>query len=95
MSKRKGSRKYKPIKKWTKHKKGDRRTYYIKNTNPYEFKIKQGGTLQVQARTKKAAVKSAKSWERWLKRTGRGTDKVDFSKGITKWTEKGYKKLKT
>ena len=95
--KRKGSKRFK---KWKSYRSGKHgivsTTKYIKNTIPYEFKIKGGGKLHVNERNKKDAVKSAKHWERWLKRTGRGNDKVDFSKGISKWNEKtmSFKKLK-
>lgn len=96
MTYHKKSKRYRPIHKWTKHKHGDRRIYYIKNEIPYRFIVKDGGKLEVQARSKEEAIRKAKGWERWLRRTKRGTDIVDFSKGIWKWNEKtnGYKKLK-
>jgi len=93
--KRKGSKKYK---KWKSYRKGKhgivQTTKYIKNEIPYEFKINNGSRLEVFARNKNEAIKKAKSWERWLKRTKRGSDKVDFSKPVKKWTEKGWRTLK-
>ena len=71
--KRKGSRRYKKHKSWrtTKNKGIVQTTTYIKNIKPYEFGLKNSsGKLQVHARTKKQAVKEAKSWERWLKSMG-------------------------
>ena len=94
--KRKGSRKYKKHKSWktTKNKGIVQTTTYIKDKTPYEFKLKGSGRLQVHARTKQQAVKEAKSWERWLKQTKRGKEKVDFSKPVKKWTKKGWRRLK-
>jgi hypothetical protein len=86
--KRKGSPRYK---KWRSYRKGRGGkggivavTKYIKNEKPYEFKISDGAKLQVFARTKEEAIRKAKSWERWLHKTKRGKDTVDFSKGVKK-----------
>jgi len=77
--KRKGNLRFKKIKGYRNSKMGIVDTHrYVRNEKPYDFKLNTGGKLGVFALNKPEAIKKAKSWERWLKRTGRGNDKVVF-----------------
>lgn len=49
---------------------------YWKTADEYQFDVDDGQKLCVYAHSPKSAKLKATNWEKWLKKTGRGTDKV-------------------
>jgi hypothetical protein len=49
---------------------------YWKSADEYQFDVDDGGKLSVYAHSPRIARLKATNWEKWLKKTNRGNDKV-------------------